>query len=65
MKTLAIVAADAEGTQALAAGAREVANRLGLQIVYDQKYPFNTVDFSSLVRAIRSARPEAVYVGSF
>lgn len=65
VKTLAIVAADAEGTQALAAGAREVANRLGLKIVYDQKYPFNTVDFSSLIRAIRSARPEAVYVGSF
>ena len=65
LKTLAIVAADAEGTQALAAGAREVAERLGLKVVYDQKYPFNTIDFSSIIRAIRSARPEAVYVASF
>lgn len=63
--SLAIVSADAEGTQTLAAGAREVAGRLGLRIVYDQKYPFNTVDFSSIIRAIRSARPEAVYVASF
>ena len=64
-KTLAILSADSEGTQTLAAGAREVAGALGMKIVYDQKYPFNSVDFSSLLRAIRTARPEAVYVASF
>jgi branched-chain amino acid transport system substrate-binding protein len=34
-------------------------------VVYDQRYPFNTVDFTSVLRAVRSARPEAVYVASF
>lgn len=64
-RRLAIVAADAEGTVALAAGARETARSLGMEVVYDQRYPFNTVDFSAVLRAIRGARPEAVYVGSF
>lgn len=65
LKKLAIMAADSEGTLTLAAGAREVAGRLGMEIVYDQKYPFNTVDFSPILRAVRAARPDAVYVGSF
>ena len=65
VKTLAILSADSEGTQTLAAGAREIADKLGMKIVYDQKYPFNSVDFSSLLRAIRATKPEAVYVASF
>ena len=64
-RRLAIVTADAAGTVALGAVARETARGLGMEIVYDQRYPFNTVDFSAVLRAIRSARPDAVYVGSF
>lgn len=64
-KRLAIMVADAEGTVALGAGARETARALGMEIVYDQRYPFNNVDFSSVLRAVRNARAEAVYVGSF
>lgn len=65
LRRLAIMVADAEGTVALGAGAREMARSLGMEIVYDQRYPFNTVDFSSVLRAVRSSRAEAVYVGSF
>jgi branched-chain amino acid transport system substrate-binding protein len=65
VKTLAILSADSEGTQTLAAGAREVAAKMGMKVVYDQKYPFNSVDFSSVLRSIRAARPDAVYVASF
>ena len=65
VKTLAILSADQEGTQTLAAGAREVAKQLNLNVVYDQKYPFNSVDFSSVLRAIRAVKPEAIYVASF
>ncbi|MBI0538999.1 branched-chain amino acid ABC transporter substrate-binding protein [Roseomonas sp. KE2513] len=65
LKRLAIMVADAEGTVTLGAGARETARSLGMEVVYDQRYPFNTTEFSSVLRAVRSARPEAVYVGSF
>ena len=64
-KTIAIMAADSEGTQTLAAGARSVAEKLGLKVVYDQKFPFNSVDFSSILRSVRASKAEAVYVASF
>ncbi|QYU66680.1 amino acid ABC transporter substrate-binding protein [Leptolyngbya sp. 15MV] len=64
-RRLAIMMADAEGTVALGAGARETARALGMEVVYDQRYPFNTVDFTSVLRAVRGARPEAVFVASF
>ena len=65
LKRIAIMVADAEGTVALGAGARETARALGMEVVYDQRYPFNTVDFTPVLRAVRAARPDAVYVGSF
>ncbi len=65
LKRLGIMVADAEGTVTLGAGARETARALGMEVVYDQRYPFNTADFSAVLRAVRAARPEAVYVGSF
>jgi len=34
-------------------------------VVYDQNYPPSTTDFSSLVRAIRAAKPEMVFVMSY
>ena len=30
---------------------------MGLQTVYDQNYPPNLVDFSSIIRAVRAAKP--------
>jgi branched-chain amino acid transport system substrate-binding protein len=64
-KTIAILAADQEFAQNLAGGAKNIANRMGLKIVYEQNYPPSTVDFSSMIRAIRSARPDIVYVCSY
>ena len=37
----------------------------GLTSVYDQNYPLNKVDFSSLIRAIRATKPDVVYVASY
>ena len=64
-KTIAFLAADQEFAQNLANGARELAKKAGLQTVYDQNYPPATVDFSSMVRAIRAAKPDMVFVMSY
>jgi branched-chain amino acid transport system substrate-binding protein len=64
-KTLAIVGADAEYPQVATAGARINARQLGLEIVYDQKYPPSTVDFAPVVRAIQAAQPDVVYLASY
>jgi branched-chain amino acid transport system substrate-binding protein len=64
-KTIAILAADQEFAQNLANGARELAKKSGLKTVYDQNYPPATVDFSSMIRAIRAAKPDMVFVMSY
>src|SRR5574341_1524233 len=64
-KTIAFLAADQEFAQNLANGAKELAKKGGLKTVYEQNYPPTTTDFSSLVRAIRAAKPEIVFVMSY
>ena len=64
-KTLAIVGADAEYPQVALSGARDVAKKLGLKIVYDHSYPPSTVDYTPIVRAIQATNPDAVFVASY
>ena len=64
-KTIAIFAADAEFQQNLANGCRELVKETGWNVVYDQNYPPNNSDFSSIIRAVRSAKPEAVFVACY
>ena len=64
-KTIAFMAADAEFAQNLATGARVIAKAMGFQTVYDQNYPPNTVDFSSMLRAVRNAKPDIVFIASY
>ncbi|OAI52595.1 branched-chain amino acid ABC transporter substrate-binding protein [Betaproteobacteria bacterium SCGC AG-212-J23] len=64
-KSVAILAADNDFAQNLANGARTLAKKAGIKSVYDQNYPPTTTDFSSLIRAIRAAKPEMVFVMSY
>ncbi len=64
-KSVAFLAADQEFAQNLANGARELAKKAGIKSVYDQNYPPTTTDFSSLVRSIRAAKPDMVFVMSY
>ncbi len=64
-KSIAFLAADQEFAQNLANGARELAKQSSMKFVYDQNYPPTTTDFSSLMRGIRAAKPEIVYVMSY
>ncbi len=64
-KSIAIMAADAEFAQNLCNGGRAIAKAMGLQVVYDQSYPPNSVDFSSIIRAVRAAKPDIVFICSY
>jgi branched-chain amino acid transport system substrate-binding protein len=64
-KSIAFLAADQEFAQNLANGARELSKKAGIKAVYDQNYPPTTTDFSSLVRSIRAAKPDMVFVMSY
>jgi branched-chain amino acid transport system substrate-binding protein len=63
--TAAIVGADAEYAQIATDGARENAQKRGLKIVYDRKYPPASVDFVPIARAIQAADPDVVYIASY
>jgi branched-chain amino acid transport system substrate-binding protein len=64
-QTIALVGADAEYAQTVLAGARETVKRLGLRVVYDDKYPPNTVDYTPILRKIQAANPDVVFVASY
>ena len=65
VRTIAILAADAEFAQNLAGGIRQGLKNYGLESIYDANYPPSTIDFSSMVRAIRARKPDAVFVASY
>ncbi len=64
-QTVALVGADAEYPHNALAGARENVKRLGLKTVYDRTYPPTTVDFTPIVRVIKAANPDIVFVASY
>jgi branched-chain amino acid transport system substrate-binding protein len=64
-KSVAVLAADNDFAQNLANGARELAKKANIKSVYDQNYPPTTTDFSSLIRGIRAAKPDMVFVMSY
>ncbi len=64
-KSVAFMAADAEFAQNLCTGGRAIAKAKGLTSVYDQNYPPNSVDFSSIIRAVRAAKPDVVFICSY
>ena len=64
-ETLAILGADAEFARNATDGARLNAKAAGLRIVYDGNYPPTTTDFTPVVRAVRAANPDVIYVASY
>jgi len=64
-QTVAMVGADAEYPQNALVGARELVKRFGFKTVYDKTYPPSTVEFSGIIRALKAAKPDIVYVASY
>ncbi|WFU92212.1 amino acid ABC transporter substrate-binding protein (plasmid) [Rhizobium sp. CC1099] len=65
VKKVAFLAADQEFSQNILAGAKTLAGEAGFETVYEQTYPPTTVDFSAMIRAIRAASPDMVFVASY
>jgi branched-chain amino acid transport system substrate-binding protein len=64
-KSIALLTADQEFAQNLVKTTREVAAKRNMPVVFDQAYPPNTVEFSSIIRAVKAAKPDIVYVASY
>jgi branched-chain amino acid transport system substrate-binding protein len=64
-KTIALLTADQEFAQNLVKTTRDVATKRNMQVVFDQAYPPNTVEFSGIIRAIKATKPDVVYVASY
>ena len=64
-KTIALLAADQEFAQNLIKIAKDLATEKGVKVVYEQNYPPATVEFSAMVRALRAAKPEIVFICSY
>jgi branched-chain amino acid transport system substrate-binding protein len=64
-QTVALTGADAEFSKNAMEGAREHIKRAGLKIVYDRTYPPNEIDFAPIVRSIKAANPDLVFVASY
>jgi branched-chain amino acid transport system substrate-binding protein len=60
-KTIALSGADAEFAKNSIDGARDNAQKAGLQIVYDKAYPPNTTDYGPVMHAIEETHPDIVY----
>jgi branched-chain amino acid transport system substrate-binding protein len=63
--TIAITGADVEYGKVAMDGARDLAARHGLKVVYDKSYPANIVDMTPVVRAIQVSKPDLVFVASY
>jgi branched-chain amino acid transport system substrate-binding protein len=64
-QTVAIVAADADFSRNPIAGARVHAERNGLRIVSETKYPLVTKDFAPLLRDVGKASPDILFLCSY
>jgi branched-chain amino acid transport system substrate-binding protein len=64
-KSIAILAADQEFAQNVAKTTKDVANKRSIPIVYEQNYPPSTVEFSAMIRALKAAKPDMVFVASY
>jgi branched-chain amino acid transport system substrate-binding protein len=65
LRTVALAGADAEFPHSALAGARENLKQAGLEVIYDRTYPPTTTDFTPIVRAIKAANPDVVFVASY
>lgn len=64
-KSVALLSADQEFAQNLITTSRDVAKKMGLNVVFDQSYPPSTAEFSGIIRALSAAKPDIVYVASY
>ncbi len=63
--SIALLSEDADFALSAVAGARRHAKRLGIKILYAKTFPFGSPDVTSVMRAIKAANADLVYIGSY
>src|SRR3546814_9746822 len=63
--TVAIAAADAEFAQNAPQGAKQNAEEMVFEVVYDQSYPPTTGDYTPIVRAMNAVEADVMYLASY
>ena len=64
LKTLALINQDALVPNAVAKGARELAKRNNLELVFSETYPNGIVDFSGILNKAKAAEPDILLMAS-
>jgi branched-chain amino acid transport system substrate-binding protein len=64
-KKVAILTIDNDFGVSLTAGFKEQAAKLGLEIVFEQKYPFGEKDFRPIIEKMKPLNPDAVYATGY
>ncbi|HEX9462175.1 MAG TPA: amino acid ABC transporter substrate-binding protein [Alphaproteobacteria bacterium] len=64
-KTVALLGLDAEYGKNAVDGARENAQAMGFEVVYDRSYPPTTTDFAPVMRAVKATNPDLVYAAAY
>jgi branched-chain amino acid transport system substrate-binding protein len=62
--TLAVINQDALVPNAVAKGAKELAKKKGLELVFSETYPNGTADFSVILNKVKAARPDILVAAS-
>jgi len=64
-QTVAIITADGEATRLITDGVYENIKKAGMKIVYDQRYPLSTTNFSPIVRAVQATNPDIFFLSTY
>jgi branched-chain amino acid transport system substrate-binding protein len=64
-KTVALVGADAEFSKTALEGAAAHAAEHKLDVVFERRYPPGTVDFLPIVRSVKAANPDLIFIASY
>ena len=64
LKTVAVIHQDALFTNTIIKGARALATRKGLKLVFLETYRASPADFSDLLNRVRAAKPDVLVAGS-
>ena len=64
LKTIAVIQQDALFTNAITKGARALAKRKGMELIFLETYRTSPGDFSALLNKVRAAKPDVLVAGS-
>ncbi|HHH44783.1 MAG TPA: hypothetical protein ENK49_11650 [Gammaproteobacteria bacterium] len=65
LKTIAMVYADSAFPREVAAGVRELAEKYGMELVFDRIYSQDTSDFTAMLRQMKAEKPDLVVGGTY